>query len=82
MKDSLENQYHYGAISEDEVKNTLRKIANNKACGGDDIAVEMMKYASDSLKGDISSTVNKTLKKHQDELNIGKLILLPITQPK
>ena len=43
-----------------------------------------MKYAPDSLKEDSSSTMNKkkTLKQHQDELNIVKLILIPITQPK
>ena len=43
-----------------------------------------MKYAPDSLKEDSSSTMNKkkTLKQHQDELNIVKLILIPIAQPK
>ena len=43
-----------------------------------------MKYAPDSLKEDTSSAMNKkkTLKQHQDELNIVKLILIPITQLK
>lgn len=72
------------ALSKNEVKSTLWKIANNKACGGDGIAVQIMKYAPDSVKQDSSSTINKnrTLKQHQDKLNIEKLILIPITHPK
>ena len=53
-------------------------MANHKACEEVGIAIEMMKYASDHLKEDISTTINKVSEQYQDELNIEKSILFPI----
>ena len=69
-------------ITNDEVEYALTKMSNNKACGEDGIPAELLKYTSKELKESISFALNKIFEEHQDDMNIGKSILLPIPKPK
>ena len=68
-------------ISEEEVKNAIRGMSNNKATGEDGIPVELIKYGPKSLITEIAKILNNVIEKHEDTINVGTSILLPIQKP-
>ena len=69
-------------ISQDEVKKAVSKASNNKATGEDRMAVELIKYGPENLQEAIANSLNDLIENHNETMNTGQSILLPIPKPK
>ena len=64
-------------IMNEEVKQSIAKLNNNRAAGHDKIIPEFLKYGSEKLKYMITIVLNNIFQKHE-QIDIGKGILAPI----
>ena len=69
-------------ISKDEVKEAVRKMANSKSPGKDNIAVELMKYGPEELYDETSTILNNIFRRNDSTIKLGAGILLPLPKPK
>ena len=67
-------------ITKHEVIKAIQKMANNKAAGKDNIAVEMLKYAPDIVFQKIADFLNGLFEKHED-IDTGASVLVPLQKP-
>ena len=69
-------------ITAEEVRTAIWKMANNKAAGEDGVLVELLKYGPTELYKLIADILNQIFEQNDDELKVGKGILLPLPKPK
>ena len=68
-------------IMNEETKNCIAKLNNNRAAGYDKIVPEFLKYGTNKLKDMITIVLNNIFEKHE-RIDIGKGILAPIQKEK
>ena len=65
-------------ITANEVSNSLKRLNNNRAAGGDEIVGELLKYGAEDLSPIISNIFNEVFRKHKElDINNGQMITLP-----
>ena len=69
-------------ITAKEVKTAVKKMANNKVPGKDNINVELLKYAPEEMYEEIANITNGIYERNDTSIKLGTGILLPIPKPK
>ena len=69
-------------ITPSEVKTAAKRASNNKVSGDDEIQLELIKYAPENVFVEIANTLNNVIEKNDNNVEIGKSMLLPIPKPK
>ena len=69
-------------ITAKEVKTAVKKMANNKVPGKDNINVELIKYAPEETYKEIANIINGIYERNDTSIKLGTGILLPIPKPK
>ena len=67
-------------ITKEEVIKAVKKMANGKAAGKDNISVELLKYAPEIVFEKIATFLNELFEKHKD-INTGTSELVPLQKP-
>ena len=67
-------------ISFEEVKRSVKSLKNGRACGHDNINVELLKYAPDKVMEIITRALNQIFEEHKD-LDLGRGVLIALPKP-